>query len=193
MSDKKELTKFLFELGQMWRVKHCGWQVTGVKDPESIAEHSHRAAQIAFILAKMEGADPYKTSFMVLIHDNGEARINDAHRIASRYIDTDKGEREAALDQFRRLPDDIEKDFREVYEEFEEKETLEAKCAKDADYLEQAITAKEYIDIGYKGCMDWIINIKKALITDSAKELLEEIENMDRNEWWEGLKKMKED
>ena len=191
MKDKKELTKFLFELGQMWRVKHCGWQVTGVKDPESIAEHSHRATQIAFILAKMEGADPYKTSFMVLIHDNGEARINDAHRIASCYIDTDKGEREAALDQFRRLPDDVEKDFREVYEEFEKKETLEAKCAKDADYLEQAITAKEYIDIGYKGCIDWIVNIKKALITDSAKELLEEIENMDRNEWWEGLKKDK--
>ncbi len=191
MSDKKELTKLLFELGQMWRVKHCGWTVAGVSNPESIAEHSHRAAQIAFILAKMEKADPFKTSFMVLIHDNGEARINDAHRIVTRYIDTDKGEREAALDQFKRLPDDIEKDFREIYEEFEERKTIEAQCAKDADYLEQAIAAKEYVDIGYKGCMDWIINIKKALMTDSAKELLEEIESMDRNEWYKGLKKDK--
>jgi len=191
MNEKKELTKFLFEIGQMRRVKHCGWQLAGVKEPDSIAEHSHRAAQIAFVLAKMEEADPYKTSFMALIHDNGEVRINDAHRIATRYIDTKKGERKAALDQFGRLPDSTEKDFREVYEEFEERKTPEAKCAKDADYLEQAITAKEYIDIGYKGCTDWIVNIKKALITDSAKEILKEIESIDRNEWWEGLKKMK--
>jgi putative hydrolase of HD superfamily len=191
MNDKKELTKFLFELGQMWRVKHCGWTIAGVANPESIAEHSHRAAQIAFILAKMEGADPYKTSFMVLIHDNGEARINDAHRIVTRYVDTDKGEVEAALDQFRRLPENIKKDYKEVYEEFEERKTLEAKCAKDADYLEQAVAAKEYIDIGYKGCINWIENIKKALMTNSAKELLKEIERMDRNEWSRGLSKMK--
>jgi len=189
--DKKELTKFLFELGQMWRVKHCGFTVAGVANSESIAEHSYRAAEIAFILAKMEGANPYKTSFMVLIHDNGEARINDAHRIVRRYINTDKGERKVALDQFKRLPNNIEKDFKEVYLEFEDRKTLEAKCAKDADYLEQAVAAKEQIDIGYKGCRDWIINIKKALMTDSTKELLLEIENMDRNEWYSGLKKMK--
>lgn len=189
--DNKELTKFLFELGQMWRVRHCGFTVTGVADPESVAEHSHRAAQIAFILARLEGADPFKTSFMTLIHDNGEARVNDAHRIVSRYIDTDEGERKAALDQFTRLPDNIEKDFKEIYEEFEERETLEAKCAKDADYLEQAVSAKEYVDIGYKGCQNWIDRIRKALFTDSAKKLLEEINNMDRNEWYEGLKKDK--
>jgi len=189
--DKKELTKFLFELGQMWRVKHCGFTVAGVANSESIAEHSYRAAEIAFILAKMEGANPYKTSFMVLIHDNGEARINDAHCIVRCYINTDKGERKVALDQFKRLPNNIEKDFKEVYLEFEDRKTLEAKCAKDADYLEQAVAAKEQIDIGYKGCRDWIINIKKALMTDSTKELLLEIENMDRNEWYSGLKKMK--
>lgn len=191
MNNKKELSKFLFEIGQMRRVKHCGWQLAGVKNPDSIAEHSHRAAQIAFILAKMEGADPYKTSFMVLIHDNGEARINDVHRVASSYINADKGEMKAAKDQFKRLPDNIEEDFKNSFEEFEKRETLEAKCAKDADYLEQALTAKEYIDIGYKGCMDWIINIKKALITNSAKELLEEVEKMDRNDWWKGLKNNK--
>lgn len=191
MDNKKELIKFLFELGQMWRVKHCGWQVTGVKDPESIAEHSHRAAQIGYILAKMEGADPLKTSFMVVIHDNGEARVNDAHRIVSRYVDTDKGEREAALEQFGRLSAGIEEEFKEIYEEFEKRETLEAKCAKDADYLEQAITAKEYVDIGYKGCASWIVSIKKALMTESAKKLVEEIESMDRNEWYQGLKKDK--
>lgn len=191
MANNKEITKFLFELGQMWRVSHCGFTVAGVANPESIAEHSHRAAQIAFVLARLEGADPFKTSFMTLIHDNGEARVNDAHRIVSRYIDTDEGERKAALDQFKRLPENIEKDFKDIYEEFEERKTLEAKCAKDADYLEQALSAKEYVDIGYKGCLAWIKNIEKALQTESAKKLLKEIGNTNRNDWYEGLKKDK--
>ena len=59
-----------------------------------------------------------------------------------------------------RLPSDIEKDYKENYEEYEDRETLEAKCAKDADYLEQALTAKEYVDVGYKGCGSWIVSIK---------------------------------
>lgn len=74
--------------------------------------------------------------------------------------------------------------------EFNERETLEGKCAKDADYLEQAVTAKEYMDIGYKGCQDWINNIKKAVKTKSAREFIAMIEATERNDWWWDLKQL---
>lgn len=189
----KNLIKFFFELGQMWRVKHAGWSCAGVSDAESIAEHSHRAAEIGFVLATLEGCSPEKTTLMVLIHDNGEARVNDTHRVANRYIDMKKAESNAAKEQFDRLPEKASKLFHKLYQEFEERKTKEAVCAKDADYLEQAITAKEYIDLGYKGCQDWIDNIKKALKTSSAKKLILEIEKTDFNEWWKGLKKLPAD
>lgn len=190
IKERENIVKFFLELGQMWRVKHAGWTIAGVKDPESIAEHSHRAAQIGYVLAFLEGVDPAKVVLMVLIHDNGEARVNDSHRVANRYVNIKQAEVNAALEQFKRLPRKVEKAFREIYQEFEERKTKEAQCAKDADYLEQAIAAKEYIDLGVKGCQDWINNIKKVLKTKTAKELIKVIEKTDINDWWQGLKKL---
>lgn len=80
-----------------------------------------------------------------------------------------------------------------MYREFEERKTREAVCAKDADYLEQAVTAREYVEQGYRGCQDWINNVKKALKTKTAKKWIEEIEKADPNGWWKGLKKLPSD
>ncbi len=60
--------------------------------------------------------------------------------------------------------------------------------AKDADYLEMAFTAKEYIEIGYEGAWDWINNVGRALRTDSVKLLHAALIDTSSNEWWSGLK-----
>ena len=51
----KEILKFFFEMGQLSRVKREGWRLLGMETPESIADHSLRAAQIGWVLAKLEG------------------------------------------------------------------------------------------------------------------------------------------
>ena len=83
---EKDLVKFLYELGQLKRVKRSGWWIAGIENPESVAEHSFRTAVIAFILAQLEGVDPEKATVMALFHDMSEARTNDLHRIARRYV-----------------------------------------------------------------------------------------------------------
>jgi len=186
-----KILNFFFELGQLWRVIHSGLYVAGVKDPESVAEHVWRAAQIGYVLACFEGVDPEKVSSMVLFHDNGEARTLDLHRVASRYVDSKKGEVAAAMEQFDWLPEDISQKIKSLYREFEAHKTNVAQCAKDADYLEQAITAREYIVLGYKDCQDWINNIKKGYLkTKTAQKWILEIEKANPNEWWKGLKKL---
>lgn len=193
--DKKEIVKFFFELGQLKRVQHVGWTVAGVRNPESVAEHAFRTAQIGYVLADLEGANPEKVALMCLIHDNGEARINDTHRVANRYLGyykVGKAETKAFKEQTERLPGSSKKQFRSIIDEFEQRKTKEAQVAKDADYIDQAVTAKEYIDIGYKACQDWINNIRKALKTKTAKQILDIIEKTDRNSWWQGLKELKE-
>lgn len=60
--------------------------------------------------------------------------------------------------------------------------------ARDADYLEQAITAKEYFDIGYKSAWNWIERVEKVLKTPSAKELCGLLKKTDSASWWNGLK-----
>lgn len=52
---------YLYEMGMLKRAKRAGWWIVGVKDPETIAEHSFRTAVIGAVLAMMEGADPPKS------------------------------------------------------------------------------------------------------------------------------------
>src|SRR5436305_1497424 len=103
MSDN-EIAKYLYELGHLKHVKRAGWWLAGIKDPESVAEHSYRAAILGYILASLDGADPKETAMICLFHDTGEARISDLPRVAKRYIH-ENGEELAITEQATRLPE----------------------------------------------------------------------------------------
>src|SRR5260370_16692165 len=98
------IAKYVYEIGQLKRVKRSGWWVAGIDNPESVAEHSFRTALLGYILASLEGADPQKTAMICLFHDMGEARINDLHRVAKSYIDVGNREEVAFEEQAQRLP-----------------------------------------------------------------------------------------
>jgi len=62
-----------------------------------VSQHSFRIAILGYILAALEGADPQKAAVMCLFHDTQEARVNDLHKVAQRYIDLDKSESQRGL------------------------------------------------------------------------------------------------
>jgi putative hydrolase of HD superfamily len=189
---ENDIAKFLYEMGQLKRVKRSGWWIAGVKDPESVAEHSFRTAAIAYILAQLEGANIERVVSMALMHDMGEARTNDAHRIVRRYVDWESVDRKAAEDQSKRLPDKIAEEVRSMISEFEEAVSLEGQVARDADLLECLVQAREYQAIGYPDVVDWILNAQAALKTESAKKIAVECLKTEPKEWWQGLKALGE-
>lgn len=188
--DIKKTTNFIFELNQLKRQRHSGWFLAGVAQPPSVAEHQLRAAQIGYLLAVMEGADPLKVAAMLLIHDNAEARTGDQNKLAARYFQKKAGERAAFEEQVEGLGETVERQWRGYFEEMEERSTKEAIVAKDADWLETAFQAKEYYDLGHAAASDWIDNVGRALETASAKALFEEMRQTGFCDWWQGLKKM---
>ena len=189
--DTKSLVNFIFELNQLKRQRHSGFQLAGVKNPNTVAEHMFRAAQIGYILAVMEGdANPEKVTCMLIIHDNGEARIGDQNKVSARYFSKKSVEENAFLEQLEGLGEDIQKRWKNYFEEYEERITKEGIVAKDADWLETAFQAKEYIGTGYKSAQNWIDNVKGALETESAKKIIEEMEKTEFTDWWQDLKKM---
>lgn len=56
--DLSAVANFLFEAGTLKQAKRTGWWMAGVRDPESIADHSWRTTLIASVIAQLEGADP---------------------------------------------------------------------------------------------------------------------------------------
>ncbi len=185
---EKEIAKFLYEMGQLKRVKRSGWWIAGVKDPESVAEHSFRTAAIAYLLARLEGADPGKAVLMALFHDLPESRTNDAHRIVRRYTDWRNVDKKAISEQCKRLPDEVANQVLSLFGEFEGEVSSEAKIARDADLLECIVQAREYQVLGYRDVADWIFNAQAALKTESAKKIAAECLNTEPKEWWQGLK-----
>ncbi len=61
------VANFAFELGVLKRMRRAGWWHAGVRDPESVAEHSLRVAQLASLIAAIEGAEPSRAA-LPLVH-----------------------------------------------------------------------------------------------------------------------------
>jgi len=185
----KTLINFIFETFHLKRIKHEWARLAGVDFPDSVAEHSLNAAQIGYILAMMEWADANKVSAMLIWHDVAETRIWDIHKVWSRYIHGKKEiEKKVMSEQLDWL--EFGQDVQALFDEYEERSTLEWKIAKDADYLEQAFQAKIWVEQGYSWMQNRIDNVGAALKTDSAKNVWEEMVKSSSNDWWEGLKKL---
>lgn len=186
----QNIVNYFIEINTLKRIKRSGSWIAGIKDPDTIAEHAFRTAQIGYVLAHLEDVDINKVTTMCLFHDNAEARIGDHHKIMARYIDTHEAEKKATEDQLKNLPKEISKKLLLLAEDFNERKSKEAVVAKDADLIELALQAKEFLELGYKGKQNWLDNIKKAIQTKSAKEMFKAIEKSSINDWWQGLKKL---
>ncbi|MCA1673240.1 MAG: HD domain-containing protein, partial [Actinobacteria bacterium] len=162
------VASFAFELGVLKRVRRAGWWHAGVRDPESVAEHSLRVAQLASLIAAIEGADPGRAALLAVWHDSQETRTGDVPHTARPYLTKPPPEAITA-DQTAALPGAARKTVQEAVTEYEVQHTAEARCAKDADKLECLIQAIEYQDVGYARMQGWIDSSRDGLRTDTAR------------------------
>jgi putative hydrolase of HD superfamily len=163
---------FAYEMGVLKRLRRAGWWHAGVRDPESVSEHSLRVAQLAALIAAEEGGDPARAAYMGMWHDSQETRIGDIPHSARPYVDVAANER-ITEDQIAGLPDRAAKSVRDAVSEYESGETIEARCAKDADRLECLMQAVEYKEAGYTRVDGWIESSQSKIKTDFGKRLAE--------------------
>ncbi|MFD9947155.1 HD family hydrolase [Nonomuraea sp. NPDC059023] len=176
------ITSLLYELGLLKRYKRTGWLVAGVRDPESIAEHSFRMAIIAAVLAAIEGGSPERAAFLGLLHDTQETRITDIPYIGKRYLTAASNE-EVTADQVRALPERVAQALSGGVREYEANDSIEAACAHDADKLECLLQALEYRDQGHQNVQPWIDSSLAALATPTAKQLADQALRTGTLEW----------
>lgn len=164
------IAAFVFEMGILKRLRRAGWWHVGVRDPESVAEHSLRVAQLASLIAVQEGADPAHAAHLAIWHDSQETRTGDIPHTAKPYLSGVDSETITA-DQVARLPESIRKTVLEAVAEYEAAATVEARCARDADKLECLVQAVEYRAAGYTTVQGWIDTSRAALTTATAQRI----------------------
>jgi putative hydrolase of HD superfamily len=162
------------------RTPRTGFQFLG-SGAESVAEHIFRTVYIGYTLGRLvKDADTDRLIKLCLFHDLPEARTGDLNYVNKKYVKADVGK--AVEDLASTVP--FGNEIKELIEEFEKGESLEALLAHDADQLELILALKEYKDVGNKYADEWLEYALKRLKTDSARELAHTILETDSSLWW---------
>ena len=178
------ILQLILEAGLLKRVKRSGWWICGIKEPESVADHSFRGCLLGYVMARQEKADALKVMLMCLFGDLHEARINDAHKLAQRYLDWDGAESKVLAAQIKDLPQGISGELTGLRKEYLAQKTQASRIARDADILECLIQAEEYLQQGYAQAEKFFRKAPTFLKTSSAKKLWQSCKKADLNEWW---------
>jgi putative hydrolase of HD superfamily len=188
MSGISGIANYIFEAGMLKRVKRSGWWAEQIKNPESVAEHSWRASVLAFILANLEGFDDESANRLctaAAFHDMHETRLLDLNKITARYLSVgDSIEKKVERDQVQGMNANLKDSLLGVMRLSDDERII----LKDADYLECAFQAKEYL--GDEGAKIWLDNITERIRTKSAKSLMADLRKTNPSEWFSGLKKL---
>lgn len=127
--------------------KRTGWELRNIKQPESVADHSWGTALLCLIHAEKEGLDTDRCVKMAIVHDIAEAETGD---FVTRDIDgkqeVEKEEKEeletAAMEK---LTESLNSDeLLDLWKEYEERETGEARFVKDMDLIDMCLQALKY-------------------------------------------------
>lgn len=149
----------LVELQRLKNLDRTGWTLRGMSPrTESVAAHSFGVGVTAMMLADelaTQGVeiDRERVLRMALLHDWAEVRIGDMPRTTNQYFGADQRKRAetAAFDDItERLPA-IKTLYRELFLDYEQRSSLEARLVKAADVIDLLVQALALERSGARG------------------------------------------
>ncbi|HEY8412795.1 MAG TPA: HD family hydrolase [Pyrinomonadaceae bacterium] len=149
----------LIELQRLKRLDRTGWVLRGFANgTESVAAHSFGVGVAAMLLAdelRAQGVsiDVEKVLRIALLHDWAEARVGDMPRTATLYFGAE-ARKQAETAAFRDLTESLDQNstqYANLYDEYEERNTLEARLVKAADVIDLLVEALALERAGGRG------------------------------------------
>jgi putative hydrolase of HD superfamily len=146
----QSLLEFLRIVGKLKTLKRTGWVRSGVNQPESDADHMHRAAICAMMIPESlpDGTriDRDKCIRMALTHDLCEAIAGDFTPSCPISKEEKHNLEREAMEEIRRvlLSNPLGQELLDLWEEYECGESIESRFVKDIDKFEMILQADEY-------------------------------------------------
>lgn len=202
----KDILNFFTEIGKLKKMPRRGWVIRGIKNPESIAEHTFRVAIMAWVLAeeKGENLNIEKVLKMALIHDICEVYAGDTTPYDSmlnkknvnkkelfktwprlsvkekqRLKDKKfKKEKESLEKLTKELPQKLKTEIKNLWIDYEDGLSKEGRFFKQTDRVESFLQSTEYWEKNKKLPQgSWWVQAKESY-DDPA--LLKLIDNIDK-------------
>lgn len=186
--DKKEISNLITLLsraGVLKEVKRTGWVLEGVKDAESVADHTWRMSLLIALLAP-NSLNKEKLLEMNIIHDLGEIGVGDIKwEVGKKVIGDQEAKRKDEMIVMQRIFGSYSdgKKYIMLLQEFNEQKSPEAKFLKQIDKLEMVVQALEYEQQGYsaKRLNQFWENAEKYLKGQSLEPIFRELQGRRKN------------
>ena len=157
MAGVDEIMALMKDVLRLKRTVRSGWPYYGVRDAESVADHSFGVAFLTLILAgelKRRGVeiDEEKALKMAILHEIGESRLSDLHleaRIWLGFEHVSKAESSAVSAVLNQIGE-MGEELKAIWQEFEDGQTVEAVLVRAADKIEMMLQGLEYEAEGYR-------------------------------------------
>lgn len=175
----------LIELQRLKRLDRTGWTLRGLPNgTESVAAHSFGVAVTAMRLAdelQTRGVtvDTERLLRIALLHDWAEARVGDLPKTATSYFggEVRKRAETAAFADIVSGAGGSASLYRELYDDYEQRESLEARLVKAADVIDLLVQALALERAGARGLEEFweVVEAGGFHLEGPAREILNEL------------------
>jgi len=137
---------FLHYAAKLKHLKRTGWVKSGIPEPETVAGHMHRMSVMCAFMINDPALDINKCIKMAIIHDLGESIIGDITPLCGIDNATKYDLEVAAINKLSGLLSNPDKgtELRELFQEYEDRNTPESKLVLDLDKFDMVLQAYEY-------------------------------------------------
>ncbi len=160
------------------KISRQGWvDKLSLKNPESVADHSYLMAVISMVISDLGNYNSEKIIKMVLLHDLAESKIGDYTPKQLSKEKKNELENNAFNEIIENLPNSIKLQYSQIWQEYQQNNSVESKLVHQIDKLEMALQAKIYSEDGHPPeKLECFFESAKTDITDSKlKELFTKI------------------
>lgn len=162
------IIEIYFQINHLKHLLRQGWLMRGIPEDkcESVGDHSFAVALTGMLIAKkyFPKLDMAKIIKMSLVHELGEIEDGDVTPVDGVLKEERYAKEKAGIEKiFSRFPEG--KEYLDLWEEFEENKSSEARFVKQIDQLEKAMQAAVYAK-QYGKNLDEFIDSARVRITD---------------------------
>ena len=171
------ISEFFFQIAELKKLPRSGWKIkVGLENSESVAEHSYMMSVMSMVLSDMKSLDSEKVLKMAILHDWAESKIGDFMPDQIGYDKKSELENYAMNEILESLPEKIQNDYQNLWNEFLLRETQESKLVHELDKLEMALQAKIYEkESDPERVRPFIISAVEQIIDPDVKKVLMDI------------------
>ena len=171
------ISEFFFQIAGLKKLPRSGWKIKiGLDNSESVAEHSYMMSVMAMVLSDLKSLNSEKVIKMSILHDWAESKIGDFMPDEIGYDKKSELENYAMVEILESLPQSIQSDYQNMWNEFLVRETPEARLVHELDKLEMALQAKIYEKkVDPERVKPFIISAVEQIIDPDLKKILIDI------------------